>query len=205
MPQRWGWGQCPRHLPGPWSPQGHPPVPWHFLLGSPPSPHGGPSRAHAPVYGHTHGPTPLIPGGTWSETVSRNPLLAPIPKCLFHTKWPSPGPSGAGRGGGAPSGTGHPPAAPGGAGHTGALVRTRAGLRSLDLPREGARRSLDGAGGTNNPFPGAGCGVWAAGSGLSTRPPRGVQRPRRGPGARSERRASGIHLLLQLGPAERSG
>lgn len=33
-----------------------------------------------------------------SGTVSQNPTLTPIPKCLPHTKWPSPGPRLAGMG-----------------------------------------------------------------------------------------------------------
>lgn len=50
--------------------------------------------------------TPPIPGGYMvSWRVSQTLPLTSIPKRLFHTKWPSPGPSLAGMGGGVPEGS----------------------------------------------------------------------------------------------------
>lgn len=52
------------------------------------------SRAHTQgSQVHSWGSPPVVPAGTRPGTVSPNPPLAPILKCLFHTKWPSPGPS----------------------------------------------------------------------------------------------------------------
>ena len=76
-----------------------PPAAWRFLPGSSPPPTEGPSRAHAhrsQTHSRAHPPSSQV--GTWSEMVSQNPPLTPIPKCLFLTKWPSPGPSLAGMG-----------------------------------------------------------------------------------------------------------
>lgn len=186
---------------------GTPSCPLGFPLGVSPH-HGGPSRAHTQVHGHTHGahtphPRGHMVGDGFPESAPRShpkmPLSHKMAESRSQSGWEGRGCLLAQRR--APSGTGHPPAAPGGAGHTRALVHTHAGLRSLDLPREpGVPRT--GPGGTNNPFRGAGCGLRAQGSAPLLR---GVQRPRRGPGAQSVPRASGIHLLLQLGPAERSG
>lgn len=99
--QRWAWRPCARRLPGlrppPRTPSPRQPgiSPWGC---SPPSHGGSVQSTHSQVHGHTPGErNPLIPGGHM-EMVFQNPSLTPIPKCLFHTKWPSPSPSLAGMG-----------------------------------------------------------------------------------------------------------
>lgn len=101
--QHWGRGQCPRHLPGLWSP---PRTPSPLAAGL--FPHGVFSpipRRVCPEHTLT-GPwahTPLIPGGHTVGDGFPESVPTPIPKCLFHSKWPSPGPSLAGMGGRVPA------------------------------------------------------------------------------------------------------